>query len=141
MLLKDDGRTIALRIDAGEDVMQCLAAALEQSSAKALFVTSAVGACSHVDFGVYSLEADSFARTPRSGFLEIVSMSGNILWRDGKAFPHIHMICSNPDLTLMGGHVLDARCGLTVETALVRVDAALKRDRIEGCPATYMLER
>jgi len=140
MLLKDDGRTLVLRMDAGEDVMSAFGEALAQSGARALFVASAVGACSQVDFGVCSLETDSFTRDTRTGFLEIVSLSGNVLWRDGRATPHIHMVCSNPDLTLIGGHVLGATCGLTVETALVRVEAGLKRDRIAGKPASYIVE-
>lgn len=141
MLIKDDGRTLVLRIDAGEDVFTCFHAALDQSGAEALFIASAVGALSDVEFGVYSLERDSYERRPRSGFLEIVSLSGNVLRKDGEAFAHIHAVCSNPDLTLFGGHVMSARCGLTVEASLIRVDAPLERARVAGKPATYIKER
>jgi len=138
VLLVNSGELLVLRVDRGEAVMPAFCRALEESGAASLFVASAVGAFSRAEFGVFDIERDVFDPAPREGFLEVVSLAGNVVRRDGKPFAHIHAVCSNPDLTLFGGHLLSAECGLTLEVSLLRSERELQRVRWPGQSATYL---
>ena len=51
--------------------------------------------------------------------MEITNLTGNISWKDGKPYLHVHVTASREDYTCVGGHLLDARingaCELVVE--------------------------
>jgi predicted DNA-binding protein with PD1-like motif len=63
--------------------------------------------------------------------LEIVSLIGNVTLRDGEPFLHWHIALGRHDLSLLGGHLLDAIVHPNMEIWL-RVESSAVARRVEA---------
>ncbi len=108
------GDTYLLRIDLGEEIMQSLKAFCEQENVR-LARVEAIGASDHAVIGVYDLEEKAYHREELDGFMEIVSLAGNITRMNGEAYLHLHGALADQNNVVHGGHVIERKVGATCE--------------------------
>lgn len=76
---------------------------------------SGLGAVGSVQLAYYDLATKSYSRRDFEGDHEIGSLAGNLTRLDGEAFVHLHAVIGGPDFAAFTGHVMQARCGATLE--------------------------
>ena len=99
------GRFLALRLRPGDDLRAGLERAFAAAPERAGFVAASVGSLSRLVLR----HAGRDGPTPLEGCFELVGLSGT-LSVDG---PHLHVLASDPDGRVVGGHLLP---GCTVRT-------------------------
>ncbi len=123
--------TYMLRIDRGEEIMECLTRLCAGEGIR-LARVSAIGAVDSAALGVYDLEAQAYRREDLAGFMEIASLSGSVTFMDGKPYLHLHAVLAGQDHAVHGGHVLSLRVGATCEMFVTVMDGEVGRRRDEG---------
>jgi len=65
---------------------------------------SGIGAIRKLVFSFYDFKKKKYLETTIEENLEMISLTGNISLKDGKAFPHLHVSAGKRDGTVLGGH-------------------------------------
>ena len=94
---------------------------------------TAIGALSGATLGWFDPRRKMYKKIPINGQHEVIGMSGDIAFYQGKPVVHTHMVVGNSDGTTRGGHVLDAYVSPTLEV-MVTVDPVTMQKRFD--PAT-----
>lgn len=121
------GRTIFIRLDENEDLLNAIKEKAEQNKISAGFFFL-IGTVKKAVLGFY--KEGNYKPIQLSGPLEIVCCTGNISVReDGELVVHAHIAVGNEEGEMFGGHLLPG-CIVDVTGELVLVetpDAKLKR--------------
>ena len=115
-------RTVCLRVDKGERVLETVQSLCEQLGIRGGTFTG-IGACSEVDVRTWIPERADFTSHVYTGTIEMISLDGNISRdRDGGVRLHAHGSFSYLDeggrLAVFAGHLADATIGYTGELAI-----------------------
>ena len=68
--------------------------------------------------------------------LELVSLTGNIIFQDGEHAFHLHAVLARPNKDAVAGHLSKGKVNVTNEIVILKSDAPLKR---ELDPATGLM--
>lgn len=124
MKYKRFGEDIAVRLEAGEEVLSSLAELAEREGVTFASV-SGIGAADEFDMSVYDVKAKVYFDNTFREPLEIVSMSGTVTEQNGKPYLHLHASAGRADGSVVGGHlkraVISATCELVLHTVYGRV--------------------
>lgn len=124
-----------LRLDEGDEIHASVQSAMASLAETAAAVTSGIGRIRDVDMGY--LGADGvYQRVVIEGPVELLSMQGNVANLDGKPFTHLHIVVSDNEHVVHGGHLFSATVHVTGEFHL-RIfpeghGAPMTRCHIEG---------
>ena len=121
-----EGNMHLLRVDRGEDLVASITRYCDEAGIDSACV-SGIGAVMGVEIGTYDLPARKYLRRQLEGVFELLSLSGNVVSVDGKAFMHAHATLGLADLTVLGGHLFAAVVAVTGEIFLVETPMALTR--------------
>lgn len=88
---------------------------------------SAIGAVEDPELGYYDLGKREYLRKTHGGIWELVSLQGNVTMKDGEPFMHAHVAIGGRDYGMRGGHLFDAKVGVTVELFLQPFSTPLDR--------------
>jgi uncharacterized protein len=66
----------------------------------------------------YSMNTKQFTDKHLTGIYEVTSLLGNVAVVDGQPFAHIHVTVSDPDMQVLGGHLVKGQCSATLELIL-----------------------
>ncbi len=139
MLLKqyERGRTFAIRLDYGTDLLEELNKVCNQENIKAGYI-QVIGAVSSLKYGFYDQYAKEYIYTTYAydESMEIVSCSGNVSIKDGKPFCHIHIVAADKKGKCVGGHLVQ---GTSVFAAEVIIQEILGEDLIRDLDETTKL--
>ena len=117
-----------VRLEKGEEVIQSLtqfAAAYRLGFAS----LTAIGTFERVTLGYYDPEAKAYRNKGIEEGVEVLTMSGNISKnKDGERIVHAHVTVGCSDYSTLGGHVVEATVGPTLEV-IVRTAATTIRRR------------
>ena len=123
--------TIILRLDKGDEIIECL-----KQVAKAELITAAsvsgIGAAGEVSGGIFDVPNRQYSKHDYTGIREITGLNGNISTMDGEVYIHAHMNCAGADGNVVGGHLIRCVVGLTAEIFIQCADAVLDRRRDES---------
>jgi hypothetical protein len=97
---------IAIRLSEGDDIADSLAHVCKACDVDSAVVVSAAGMVSSVTFGWYN-GRDYNTETVRE-IMELTALNGNISYRGGSLYPHLHGIFNKPDHAALSGHILQA---------------------------------
>ena len=122
--------TWMLRIDAGEEITQCLLSLCEKENIR-LAEISAIGAVDHAVIGVYDLQSQSYCRQELTGFMEIASLLGSVTAMDGKPYIHLHASLADQQHRVYAGHVIELRVGATCEMFVRTIPGEVRREKDE----------
>jgi predicted DNA-binding protein with PD1-like motif len=91
---------------------------------------TAIGAVNGATLGWFDPQRKMYKKIPIQGQHELIGMSGDIAFYQGKPVVHTHMLVGNSDGTTRGGHVLAAYVSPTLEV-MVTVDPVTMQKRFD----------
>ena len=118
--------TICLRVDPGEEVLECLAKVADAEHIT-LAEVSGLGAVNQIVVGVYYTEEKQYHSNEFSGYYEITSLTGTITEQDGHPYLHIHMSAGDKEGHVIGGHLNRAVVSATAEIVIRILDGHVGR--------------
>ena len=120
--------TIALRLEAGEDVHTTLLDTCRQYDVEGAFVVSGIGMLADPELG-YFIEKGRYERRTFPGRFELLNLSGNISLHNDELMAHLHALLANTDYSVFGGHLFNATVGLTLEAQITVVSQPIRMHR------------
>ena len=104
-----------VRLEKGEEVIQSLKQFADAYRLGFASLT-AIGTFERVTLGYYNPETQAYQNEPFEEGVEVLTMSGNISrGEDGERIVHAHVIVGRADYSTLGGHVVEATVGPTLE--------------------------
>lgn len=89
----------------GTDIIEGLTSAMRQYQVGAGII-SGIGAVTEARLAYYDQSAKKYQGKSFDEHMEIVSLRGNISFKDGNVFSHLHAVLSKSDYSVVGGHLL-----------------------------------
>lgn len=99
------GRTYIFRLPKGKDLLQSLADFCHDNQVKC-GVVNVIGAVENATLSVYDQAKKKYDKKVIAEELEIVSLMGNISIQDNRPCVHAHIMLSNKEYQVFGGHLL-----------------------------------
>ena len=121
-------RTFALVFESGDEVVSELTDFAGGNGLDAASFT-AIGAFGTATLGFFDLEKKEYERIPVHEQVEVLSLLGDIAWKEDDEEPqvHAHAVLGTSDSSTRGGHLLEARVRPTLEVVLVESPEHLRR--------------
>ena len=117
----------ALRLDPGEEVIQCLTQLVREENIR-LGVVSALGAANDVTIGVFDTKKKEYHSRRFQGEYEISALVGNVTRMDGEPYLHLHITIGNPvSGEVWAGHLSACVISATLELFLQVWDGGIDR--------------
>lgn len=137
MEIVNGGENVFVRLEPGESIVESLKTVARELDIRAASITSGVGMVSLVEFGFFCIPKDNYDRQTFDGIYDLSSIQGNITWLGDQPAPHVHMTVNTPEYETLSGHVIEARCHITMEIFMQRLDdLSLSRVKLVEHPAT-----
>lgn len=124
------GYVVAL--EPGEELIRSLIRFARREEVEAGALTG-LGAVRGVELGFYDLARQAYERRRLDEELEACALVGNLALVDGEPFPHVHGVFGRRDCTVVGGHVFEAVCSVTLELAVQTSAPAWVRGPVAHC--------
>lgn len=127
----DTGYLVKLEI--GEKVIENLTRFIESRNITGGML-SAIGAIRDIDLGYFHLPTKQYLKKHFPGIYELLSFSGNICYFEDHPFIHAHVVISDSNFRVFGGHLFEATIAVTMELFVFQISQKLlrKRDEIVG---------
>jgi predicted DNA-binding protein with PD1-like motif len=77
-----------------------------------------LGALKNCELGFYHLNKQEYDRKTFEEEAELLNISGNITWFEGKPIVHSHVTLGNEHFNAFGGHMFESQVAVTVEIHL-----------------------
>lgn len=119
-------RTFALIFDKDDEVITGLTAFAQERSLTACHFT-AIGAFSDLTVGFFHWGKKDYQKIPINEQVEVLSLVGDIVLKDGQPTVHAHVVVGKADGTAHGGHLMEAHVRPTLEVILVESPNFLQR--------------
>lgn len=109
-----NGNFLIVRLNRGEEILSSVAAVCEKEHVDSASVVG-IGAVDFCKVGIYRVETREYRSKELFGEREITSLVGNVSVKDGGRCYHFHIAVGGSDLTVSGGHLIEARISATAE--------------------------
>ena len=123
--------TYVIRLDPGEEIIDCVRAFSEKEGVK-LASVQALGAIREFTVGAFDTTEKKYYSNEYKGTYEITSLVGTINTMDGKFYTHLHMNAADKTGAAVGGHlnraVVSATCEMVVTLIPGTVDRAFSEE-------------
>lgn len=116
-IISKNDSSYQLRLDRGEEFVASLSQLIEKNKVPSCALT-ALGACDHVVLSWYNLETKQYQDKTFDENLEILNVTGNVSWFEGKLVVHAHGVFGSDKYQLIGGHIKEMRISATCEVNL-----------------------
>jgi len=117
-----DGYNYIVRLEKGEELIATLIKLVEDKNIPTCWI-SGLGASSKTVLGFYDIDKKEYQWQTFDKPMEILALSGNISWLDGKPNLHVHGSFSKEDFSSLGGHVKSLIVNGTCEIFLHKWDS------------------
>ena len=108
----------ALRLDPGEEVVDCLTRLADREDVR-LGTVSALGAANDVTIGIFDTAEKKYYSQRYQGQYEISALVGNVTRQEGKPYLHLHITIGNPVTgEVRAGHLSACTISATLELFL-----------------------
>jgi len=121
---KTDDGWVVLKLDDGEDVMECLQTAVRDFSIGSGFVTLGIGMLRDAEIGYFS--GKGYERKRLAEPHEMTSLQGSIS-TSGETVIHLHVNLADGRHQIVGGHLFSAKACVLNEILVRIVDVKLAR--------------
>ena len=115
----------AVRIDAGEEIVESLAAFAAAQGVRAGSI-SGIGSVVDPELGYFVRQSRDYTRRVFAGDWELGALTGNFSELDGRPLPHCHAVIGGADFAAHAGHLFHGVVAVTCE-AQVMTDAGVLR--------------
>lgn len=132
MIWKLNGDFLAIRLDPGDDLLECVGEAVNSSGIGSGFIISCVGALKKARFTSILSTSEGFKYAPMrevEGAVELLLASGNIEPKEaGGTKVHIHAMLCIDDHEFTGGHLDDHGniIGVTAEILVAKFPGIIR---------------
>ena len=106
-----------VRLDPGEELHESLQEVARTEGIGAAAVTSGIGRVENALIGHLDAQG-AYQQKMLIGPVELLSMQGNIASLNGEPFTHLHVVVSDDEHVVHGGHLFEARVTVTAEIHL-----------------------
>ncbi len=103
-----------VRLDREEEVLEGLTTFVEKAGLVGGAI-SGIGAVKDTVLGYLDPETRTYRKERFPEDMELVNLTGNITWVDGRPFVHAHATISGADFVARAGHLFEARVAVTGE--------------------------
>lgn len=121
-----DAGTHALVCETGDEVMAVLADFAQTRGLRAGSFT-AIGAFRSATLAYFDWERKDYVEIPVDEQVEVLVLTGDIAWHEGRATVHAHVVVGRRDGSTRGGHLLRGHVRPTLEIMLRTGGALHKR--------------
>lgn len=121
----------------GENLFSSLTHFIVEANLQAASI-SGLGALDDVTIAFYHLDRKEYDTKLFHGGYELVSLNGNITRFENKPVIHIHAALGKEDYSVIGGHIMDATIGPTVELTIIPLPGKINRERSEDIGLNLM---
>lgn len=122
-----DGYNWVIVLEKGELLRDTLNSFAKENGVKGGFI-SGLGGAQWAEVGFYHLDKKQYSWTKINEALEIVSLAGNLAWKDGEPIWHLHGTFTDKNMKAVGGHIKDLQIAGTLELFLhVIISGGLER--------------
>ena len=111
------GDAVLLKFDREEEVISTLTSFILENNIPA-GVFSGIGAVKNLTIGYFDLESKSYRKKSIPEMVEVISITGNVSYLDGRPFIHAHISVADQSHRLFGGHLFAADVAVTLEMYL-----------------------
>lgn len=125
LILRAENKYV-LKVNVGEDVIGQLQEFCREEKIEAgkFF---AIGASKKLKLGWYDVDAKEYTWKEFNEKLEIVSLLGNIAWKEDDVIAHAHGSFSDQQMQLVGGHVAKLVVGAACEIILEKLEGHIEK--------------
>jgi predicted DNA-binding protein with PD1-like motif len=116
----------AVIFETGDEVMSGLKAFAERENIRAGRFT-AIGAFQSATLAYFDWQTKKYLEIPVNEQVEVLVLTGDIAWKDGKPVPHVHVVLGRRDGSTRGGHLCEAIVRPTLELMLDQAGALERR--------------
>jgi len=129
--------TCVLRINKGENVVEEITSfCATHHISNATF--NAIGAVEWLKCGYYELSEKKYYFKEYDGLYEVVSLTGNVMLKDGVPFVHVHGVFTDTENKAFGGHVVEMRVGVVLEVIFTPLSSTIERT-LDECIGLYLM--
>lgn len=115
-----------IRLEKDQKINQTLGQfAIDQKIPSGFFV--GLGALKNCELGFYHLHKKEYDKKHFHDEAELLNITGNISWFDGKPIVHSHVTLGNDKFEAYGGHLFEGEVAVTVEVHLTVFDEKVQR--------------
>jgi predicted DNA-binding protein with PD1-like motif len=86
-----------------------------------------IGAVSSVEIAHYDLAEKKYSSKTFKEPLELLSLLGNVAFKDNEKIVHCHIILGRDDMSLFGGHLVEGTIGVTCEIVFNELDGQIPK--------------
>ena len=126
MFYRKDGNVITVRPEVGEDIVTVLKDLCKKENIHYAHING-IGGVKHVVVGCYSHAEGQYIKKTFDEDMEMLSLSGNVSFKDGEPYLHMHAVFSGTDCVAVGGHLFEAVIGITGEIFVTANEGDLDR--------------
>ncbi|MBU2259703.1 DNA-binding protein [Patescibacteria group bacterium] len=117
MQLKTIEQGFILRLEQGEEITETITKCIQEQNTEGGMI-SGVGAAYNVTLQYFNMETKEYEEKLFPEEYEILALSGNISLKDGKPWPHLHIVLGTKNFQCIGGHLKSATVGATCEIVI-----------------------
>jgi predicted DNA-binding protein with PD1-like motif len=125
IILQEDNYYL-LRFDKGENILDELIDFSTQKNIQAAHFTC-IGSSKELILSYYNLKTKEYEDHVIQEDLEVISITGNIAYKDNKPIIHAHGVFSKHDLSTIGGHIKKLVVSATCEVSLTTFSMQITR--------------
>ncbi len=118
--------TYVIRLNKGEEVIQCLKELCQKENIKLAEITG-LGASDLVEIGVFNVNTKEYNTKVFEGMFEITSLVGNVTTKESEVYLHIHINFGDENGVVKGGHLVKSRISATSEIVLRKIEGTVNR--------------
>jgi len=116
---------IVLILKSGDEIIKSLEKLTKRETIQSGCIRG-IGAIRDAELGFYDVQNKKYIKDMFKGHFELITLSGNISYFEGKPVIHCHGVIGDKEHNLYGGHIFQA----TV-TATVEIFVQVSHDRLE----------
>ncbi len=126
MEYKRDNNKIYLSIDKDEYINISLLEVCKQNNVKFAWING-IGAILDPKVGYYNIDTKDYTKKTFSGDFELVSLVGNMTYKEGQPLVHSHITFTDINFNAFGGHLFDCKISAAGEFIITVGDKKVSR--------------
>jgi len=121
-----------IRMDKEDEIISGIKDFVQKNDIKGAHI-SGIGGLGEVEVGVFNSEIQQYETEVmnNAGTIEVVSLSGNLTFKQGEPFPHLHILVCAKDKPMLGGHLVRGEVLVTMEIWLDEIDVRFEREEVK----------
>lgn len=120
------GDSWLVRLERGENVLECLLEFCEQEGVKAGSVTG-IGAMEAIELRYYDVSTRDYLSKKLPEQHEVTGLVGNVSRMDGRAYLHLHVSLGDKEFRGWAGHLAAATVSATLEVIIRELPGEVER--------------